>query len=508
MRKQNVVPFDRSQALSEAAQRAYDEYLGKIENADPGYLLGVLAPMVHADQILPDSMRKTVYKLIAKQTGATVGSLESDRAKLYQTGETDDHLAAARDVIDSIGKQNLISCDAGLFVWSDDDGIWHRMSDRRLKTQIHRVIGGKLNKTVVTSIADLLLTECWREGFQFCEPTTGFINVNNGRLVPDGDTWRLEPHRRDDYMAVKLPVDFDPEAKAERFAQFLVEVFEGASDAPHRIRLVQQAMGYTLLPSCHLEKFFLLVGSGANGKSVLMSTMAALVGEDQTAAIQPSLFSNQFSRAHLEHKLLNLVTELSVGSSICDAQLKSLVSGEVIGCEQKFKDPRSFKPIATHWFGSNHLPSTRDFSSALFRRAALIEFPNEFYGDRRDPNLTRHLMSELPGILNMALAGLRDVLENGFVEPESMTAAIHAWRIELDQVHQWVDECCEPDPDQSEQTSHLYAEFSSWARHAGVQRQVGRKTFTQRLEKLGYRSFRDARTRKIGGLKIVERQPV
>jgi len=507
MKKQNVVLFDRSQALSEAAQRAYDEYLGKIENADPGYLLGVLAPTVHADQILPDSMRKTIYKQIAKKSGATVSTLESDRAKMHQTGDADDHLQAARDVIDSFGRKNLIACDQGLFSWCEESGVWKETSERRLKTRVHQVIGGKLTKQTVASIVDLLMTEVWREGFMFNEPSREFINAANGRLILRDGAWVLEPHRREDYMTVTIPVAYDPDATADRFAQFLVEIFDGAEDAGHRIRLVQQCLGYMLIASCHLERFFMFIGSGANGKSVLMSVMAALVGSKQTASVQPNLFSNQFNRSSLEGKLLNLVTELAVGQPISDAQLKSLVSGELIGAERKFKDPRSFRPIALHVFGTNHLPSTRDFSNALFRRASLIEFPREFSGKDRDPNLTQQLMSELPGILNIALRGLTDVLEHGFVEPESSIKLQEEWRLELDSVRRWVTECCATEPASTIAKSEAYAEYIEWARNHGVKNVCSAYTLTKRLKNLGYGEKRAANARLITGLKITERQP-
>ena len=52
-----------------------------------------------------------------------------------------------------------------------------------------------------------------------------------------------------------------------------------------------------------------------------MDTIAALVGPDHVAAVQPSQFENRFQRAHLQGKLVNLVSEIAEGHEIADAQL-------------------------------------------------------------------------------------------------------------------------------------------------------------------------------------------
>ena len=82
--------------------------------------------------------------------------------------------------------------------------------------------------------------------------------------------------------------------------------------------------------------------SGANGKSVLMDTLASLVGYEHVAAVQPSQFENRFQRAHLHCKLVNLVTEIAEGHEIADAQLKAIVSGELSTAEHKHKPPSEY----------------------------------------------------------------------------------------------------------------------------------------------------------------------
>src|SRR5690606_33022260 len=136
--------------------------------------------------------------------------------------------------------------------------------------------------------------------------------------------------------------------------------------------------GYSLMAHCNHEKFVILVGSGANGKSVLLVVIEALCGAVNVAGVQPSEFGNRFQRGYLRDKLANIVTEIKQGEVIDDAALKGIVSGEPATVEAKFKDPFTIRPFATCWFGTNHMPHTRDFSDALFRRALVVQFSEAF----------------------------------------------------------------------------------------------------------------------------------
>ena len=59
------------------------------------------------------------------------------------------------------------------------------------------------------------------------------------------------------------------------------------------------------------ERFMLLIGGGANGKTVLLKVVEALVGSDMVCAVQPSQLDNRFQRGHMAGKLVNLVTEIA-----------------------------------------------------------------------------------------------------------------------------------------------------------------------------------------------------
>ncbi len=268
---------------------------------------------------------------------------------------------------------------------------------------------------------------------------------------------------------MQIPVAYDPQAQCPRFHQFLDEIFKGDPDAVAKGLIVVEMLGYSLLSTCRYERFMLLIGGGANGKTVLLKVAEALVGPDMVCAVQPSQLDNRFQRAHLAGKLLNIVTEIAEGAEIADAQLKVIVSGELTTAEHKHRPPFDFHPFATCWFATNHLPHSRDFSEAMFRRAIVLTFNRRFDGERCDPRLFKKLRGEPPGILNLALNAVRGVIIRGtFAEASSSIAAKREWQLQCDQAAQYFEERCQRVAGERVPSSDLYADYRAWGSEQGV----------------------------------------
>ncbi len=329
--------------------------------------------------------------------------------------------------------------------------------------------------------------------------------MENYELEKDFGKWSLHPHNREHYRTTQIPVEYDSSAAAPRFTKFMEEVFKGDLDATNKIIALMEMIGYTLMAHCRHEKFIILVGTGANGKSVFLAVLEALVGRQNVAGVQPSQFDRSFQRAHLHGKLANIVTEIKQGEVIDDASLKGIVSGEPTTVEHKFKDPFVMRPFSTCWFGTNHMPHTRDFSDALFRRALVIEFNQVFKPEMGncDPQLKDKLMEELPGILNLALTAYADALKYGFTMPESCSKARDNWRLEADQVAQFIDDKCKRESASSGiAAGQLFEEYKNWAIENGIQKQLGMKAFRDRLARQGFGQKRTNSARMVTGIRL------
>lgn len=412
-----------------------------------------------------------------------------------------DHLALARKAIASIGPENIIQ--AGPSTWKFASmGVWKRCDDREVKQSVQATLESEslaVTSSRVNGVAEVLKTEIFRPHHEFNLGNPESVNCLNGELELVGEHWHLRPHRRELYRTTQIPITFDPDAHAPLFWQFLHEIFRDDPDRDEKITIVLEMMGYSLMAHANREKFMLLIGAGANGKSVLLGTLEALLGKDNVVGVQPCNFDSNFQRAHLDQKLANIITELKQGETIADAQLKSITSGEKTTVEHKNQNPFDMRPFATCFFGTNHMPHTRDYSDAFFRRALVITFNRVFAPHERDTNLKEKLVAELPGILNYALWAYAQVVKrNGFTIPASSVQAQRKWQLEANQVAQFVEERCDVRADARATIEFLYQTYQGWAQAVGVRQTLGQRHFCDRLEQLGF-----MRAKGTGGARMI-----
>ena len=408
-----------------------------------------------------------------------------------------DEVELAEYVLSKIGKKNLLLCDDGFHQWNKP--VWRPYSDDawryEVQSRLKAADGLKLSASKISSVASIARTDTYRPGFEWPHDDGDAVACTNGVVRWDGKSWQLSDHDREEYRTSTIPVAWNPQATAPRFKQFLIEVFEGDPDITEKCLAVLEILGYTLMRHTRHEKFVILVGTGANGKSVLMAVLEALCGPENIAAVAPDQLGRPFQRAELHGKLANVITELKQGEQIADAALKSIVSGEPCTVERKYGHPYTMRPYATQIYGTNHMPHTRDFSEALFRRALVIPFNNRFKGSNADRNLIKKLLDELPGILLMALNAYGQALINGFTEPESCIEAKENWRMEADQVARYLQERIATDPGGWVLVQAVYNDYREWADDAGIYRKVGKHEFSERLDKLNI-----VKTRKTPGM--------
>jgi len=449
--------------------------------------------------------RRRVLERLKVTTGLTLGTLQ-DVVSESRDGEDEiDHLYLARQVIDDTGRENVITSVEGVHIWGG--GLWQRQRDRAVKFMVQQFVAQqpiKIYKTVIDGVTDVFKTETYLPDHQFNVGPPETVNCINGEVALVGSKWTLFPPKREHYRTTQIPVAFNSTATAPLFAHFLEEVFAGDKDCAEKCRTILEMIGYTLMSHCRHERFIILIGRGANGKSVLLSVLEGLVGPSNVAGVQPSQFDRSFMRAHLLSKLANIVTEIKQGEVIDDASLKGIVSGEPTTVENKFKDPFNMRPFATCWFGTNHMPHTRDFSDALFRRALVVNFNNVFKPElgNSDPNLTAKLMAELPGILNMALDAYAASLVNGFTLPVSCVQARETWRMEADQVAQFVDDECVRQEGSRVAFSALYVKYKRWCEVNSINKGLTSKSFRERLDRLGFGNARTSEAKYVTGMRF------
>ena len=450
--------------------------------------------------------RETVLKTLKAATGMSLTVLRQQATEVdEEDGGGDDQLALAIKTLQTIGAENIIFADVFFWMWDGTKGVWERCEDKAVKKIVQSVVVEAMQAVtagLINGVTEVLSNAIYSAGHEFNLGNPETVNCTNGELELIDGKWGLLNHRRELYRTTQIPVAYDAAADAPLFRAFLAQVFRDDEDKNDKMQAVLELMGYTLMSHARHEKFAMLIGNGANGKSVLLAVLEALCGSSNTSGVQPSNFERSFQRAHMHMKLANIVTEINQGEVIADAELKGIVSGEPSTVEHKFKNPFTMRPYATCWFGTNHMPHTRDHSNGLFRRAVILTFNRTFAKDEQDPQLKDKLIAELSGILNLSLAAYAAALQNGFTNPASSEAAKNEWRVETDQVAQFVQDACSRDADHREKSSAVYTLYKSWADLNGIKHHVTNKTLRDRLTLLGFGKQKTRDGKWVVGLKL------
>lgn len=240
--------------------------------------------------------------------------------------------------------------------------------------------------------------------------TRNFINLKNGMLSLD--RFELFPHHPSYLSTVQVPIDYDPEAVAPTFKQFLKEI---TRDDEELIRVHQEILGYLLSAETKAEKAFFFYGSGANGKSVLAAIIRKLVGKENASSIPLADFGEQFGLEGLINKTVNIATENDLGENALKTEnFKAIVSGDTITINIKYRSAISYKPYCKLVFVLNALPDSKDVTNGFFRKIFIVPFNRTFQTNERNVDLIQELTNELPGILNWAINGLKRLRENNY----------------------------------------------------------------------------------------------
>lgn len=288
-----------------------------------------------------------------------------------------------------------------------------------------------------------------------------YLCLNNGTL--DLKSGTLLDHSPEHNLVNKMDVDWNPAAKAPIFMSALRDIFKMDGDRDMRIQFIQEWFGYCLIPDTSQHKFLWFVGSGGNGKSVLLNTLAALVGRESVSYAMLERMGEPPVRAELQGKLINISHEMSANATIADGYLKAYVAGDWVEAARKFQPSFSYQPYARFSAATNVLPYLKDTSDGFFRRAIILELTRKFSEDEMDKHLQTKILAEMDGILVWAVQGLINLLErDSFIIPESATKTANKYRDESDSVRYFVKEACTQDK-KGTKPATLYEQYQRFA---------------------------------------------
>lgn len=331
------------------------------------------------------------------------------------------------------------------------DGIYKNSAEGIISEMVDKRLGRKAkNNYVNETIGRVRNHYKIRKDPEEFEGSEDTIVLDNGVL--NVKTRELRDYDPDDIHLSKIPVKYDPEADCPEIKKFIRSLVADEGD----VKKIQEMIGYSLLQSNPLNKAFMGLGPGGNGRSTLFELLDNFFGADNTASVDLSeLIYDKYASADLYGKMVNFCADISDKKIKHSGRFKKLVGEDKIRAQEKYKQSFNFKNYATPWFSANELPQTTDKTRSFFRRWIILNFPYTFTSDpeelskegykQKDPSLPEALMTdeELSGLLNFALDGLDRVLErNKFTKERSIKEKRRLWERESDPVIEFLEDWC------------------------------------------------------------------
>lgn len=312
---------------------------------------------------------------------------------------------------------------------------------------------------------------------------------------------KIRPHRREDYIT-KI-AGASPGTYCPTWLKFLEDVTAGDIELQ---KYLARVAGYCLTGITTEHVMFFLYGTGANGKSVFLNTLAAVWGDYATYAPIDMFMESRSERhptdlAKLRGARLVIATEVGQGKHWDEAKIKALTGGDIISARFMRQDFFDYKPQFKLMVAGNHKPSLRNVDEAIRRRIHLIPFTVTIPIEKRDQTLPDRLWAERDGILGWAIKGCLEWQKIGLKPPASVVSATEEYFESQDAIKRWLEEECIQSERATITTEELYQAWKNWAEKQGEYTGTMRK-FSEELSKRGFQRWRNCHKKGFRGLAL------
>lgn len=322
-----------------------------------------------------------------------------------------------------------------------------------------------------------------------------------GNATIDLKTGAGREHRRDDYITRHSDVLYDPKAECPLWESFVKRIFANDREL---IDYIQMAVGYCMTGSTKEQCLFILHGSGANGKSVFMNVINALLGSYCMETPVETFMKSKFDDTRPSNDVARLAgarvasaNETERSQALAESKVKAMTGDDLVTARFLNKEFFTYRPQFKIWIRSNYKPRIAGTDAGIWRRIRLIPFSVTIPEEERDPELYSKLQKELPGILNWAISGCMAWQAVGLKAPGTVTKAVDDYKESQDTLSQFLaEECVVLNADDgygnSCKLAELYKVYNDWCGNSG-EKTLPKRLFTVAMEERGFAKRRAAK---------------
>lgn len=457
---------------------------------DPEKFPGLLHAAVRAAAVVEDERASSVSRLTeappepadVPATDAALAEMDLSARQMFD--QTDVGIAVRlRDFMNRTGGVRYAS-GLGFLVW--DRTIWIP-GEAKVRESLH-LMGAELiasgddanrrlalkaltNRSIDAVLKELPNVPGVPADARDFDADPDLLSVANGTV--DLRTGELRPHRKEDLITRRLSVNYHPGAKAERWEQFLTEIFPDHPELPAYMR---RLVGYGITGRTSEQCFAFFHGQGSNGKSAFLDAIGHVFREI-TQATEFTTFQQRVNVGQASPELAELRGARIVTSSeterygrLAEALVKQLTGSDPVTCRRLHSNPFTYIPSFLLMVAGNYRPAILSQDEGTWRRVKLIPFTATFKGAKKDTSLPAKLRGEAEGILAWAVRGAMEWYANGLGEPVSVQSATADYRESEDRLLEFLVARCVQEPGARVAPMAIRRVYKEWAEDAGLSR--------------------------------------
>lgn len=317
--------------------------------------------------------------------------------------------------------------------------------------------------------------------------------------VVDLKTGKLGQAQREHYITKRTsvaPAEGDPEL----WLSFLSRITGGDDGL---LEYLQRYAGYSLTGITSEHALAFLYGTGANGKTTFVHTLAGIFGDyAMSAGFEVFAESKGADRhpteiARLRGARLVITEETDAGGRWNEGRVKRLTGGGKISAHFMRQDDFEFEPQFKLLIAGNHKPVIKAVDEAIKRRIHLLPFTITIPAEERDKQLLEKLRAEWPQILQWAIDGCMQWQAKSLSPCKRITDATEQYVEQEDILGAWLDECCEREGESDGKT--LYENYKRWCENQG-EHSWSRRGWSNAMRERGFGEKRTASARMFLGV--------
>ena len=376
-----------------------------------------------------------------------------------------------------------------------------------MRGTIEAAIG--LSRKMLTVDADLLDADPW-----LLNCANGVVDLRSGALRPHDPALLMTRSTGTHYQGTQAGG-----GESGQWAQVVLTI---CGNDPELAGFLRRWFGYCCTGSVREQVFVVHWGDGANGKSTILDTVAATLGDYAMTAASGMLAgssghgaasaSGEASAgaatpevAALRGRRMVTAHETSDGVTLREGFVKRVTGGDRIVARQLYGDPFEFQPTHKLQLLTNSRPVVRGQDHGIWRRVRLVPYLVRFGTAEdvaagharavRDLALAERLATpEMRSeVLGWLVRGAVEWATTGLREPAVVLEASEAYRREQDRIGTFVHECCEVDPRPASTPDRwaepltmgmggLYPAYAAWCKDAGSH-PLSRQRFLQEVQR-------------------------